>query len=42
VPLLQRLLTGVFSENSSETHDQLMAAWHTNVNWQQYSQCHWL
>ena len=38
---MQRLLTGAFSKNDADLHARLVAAFHSNVNWQQYSQCHW-
>ncbi len=38
---VQRLLTGAFSKDDAELHARLVAAFHSNVYWQQYSQCHW-
>ena len=37
----QGLLTGAFSGGDTALHDRLVAAFRSNVYWQQYSQCHW-
>ena len=37
----QALLTGDFSRGDPELHSRLVAAYRSNVYWQQYSQCHW-
>ena len=37
----QGLLTGAFSGGDADLHARLVAAFRSNVYWQQYSQCHW-
>ena len=41
VMLPQALLTGAFSGGDAGLHGRLVAAFRSNVHWQQYSQCHW-
>ena len=38
---VQALLTGAFSGGDADLHARLVAAFRSNVYWQQYSQCHW-